>query len=103
VCPVKINIPEILIHLRNRVVENGDDPTMERLGMKVAAWAMGDATNLAMARSLGRIAQMPFASNGAIHNLPGMMAGWTATRDMPSIPKESFRQWWSRRKREQSA
>jgi L-lactate dehydrogenase complex protein LldF len=103
VCPVKINIPEILIHLRNRIVENGDDPTMERLGMKMAAWAMGDATNLATARSLGRIAQMPFASNGSIHNLPGMMAGWTATRDMPSIPKESFRQWWGRRKREQSA
>jgi L-lactate dehydrogenase complex protein LldF len=103
VCPVKINIPEILIHLRNRIVENGDDPAIERLGMKMAAWAMGDATNLATARSLGRIAQIPFASNGAIHNLPGMMSGWTATRDMPSIPKESFRQWWSRRRREQSA
>ncbi|HVW07182.1 MAG TPA: LUD domain-containing protein, partial [Bryobacteraceae bacterium] len=103
VCPVKINIPEILIHLRSRIVENGDDPAVERLGMKAAAWAMGDATNLAMARSLGRIAQLPFASNGTIHNLPGLMAGWTATRDMPSIPKESFRQWWSRRRREQSA
>lgn len=100
VCPVKINIPEILIHLRNKIVENGDGPAGERMGMKAAAWAMSDAANLSAARSLGRIAQMPFAGNGSIHHLPGVMSGWTSTRDMPSIPPESFRQWWARRKRE---
>jgi len=100
VCPVKINIPEILIHLRNKIVENGDAPAGEQMGMKAAAWAMSDAANLSTARTLGRIAQMPFANNGVIHHLPGMMSGWTATRDMPSIPAESFRQWWAKRARE---
>jgi L-lactate dehydrogenase complex protein LldF len=100
VCPVKINIPEILIHLRNKLVEAGDVPAGERLGMKAAAWALSDAANLSTARTLGRIAQMPFTNNGAIHRLPGTMAGWTATRDMPAIPAESFRQWWARRQRE---
>ena len=100
VCPVKINIPEILIHLRNKVVENGDAPAGERMGMKVAAWALSDAANLSTARSLGRIAQMPFANNGVIHNLPGMLSAWTSTRDMPAIPAESFRQWWAKRARE---
>jgi len=100
VCPVKINIPEILIHLRNKIVENGDGPSGERLGMKMAAWAMSDAASLSTARGLGRIAQMPFTNNGSIHHLPGMMSAWTATRDIPSIPAESFRQWWARRKRE---
>jgi L-lactate dehydrogenase complex protein LldF len=97
---VKINIPEILIHLRNKIVENGDAPAGEQMGMKAAAWAMSDAANLSTARTLGRIAQMPFANNGVIHHLPGMMSGWTATRDMPSIPAESFRQWWAKRARE---
>ena len=100
VCPVKINIPEILIHLRNKLVESGDVPAGERLGMKAAAWVLSDAANLSTARALGKLAQMPFTNNGTIHHLPGMMAGWTATRDMPAIPPESFRQWWARRQRE---
>ena len=103
VCPVKINIPEILIHLRNKIVENGDAPAGENLGMSVAAWAMSDAANLATARTMGRIAQMPFTNNGAIHHLPGVMSAWTSTRDIPSIPPESFRQWWAKRKRERPA
>jgi L-lactate dehydrogenase complex protein LldF len=100
VCPVKIDIPEILIHLRNKVMENGDAPAGERMGMKVAAWALSDAANLATARALGRIAQIPFVRDGVIHSLPGMMSGWTSVRDMPAIPAESFRQWWARRARE---
>lgn len=100
VCPVKINIPEILIHLRNKIVENGDAPAGERLGMKVAAWAMSGAANLSTARAFGRIGQMAFTNNGVIHHLPGMMSAWTSTRDMPAIPAESFRQWWAKRQRE---
>jgi L-lactate dehydrogenase complex protein LldF len=100
VCPVKINIPEILIHLRNRIVENGDAPAGERIGMQVAAWALSDAANLATARTLGRLAQTPFVDHGVIHKLPGIMSGWTESRDMPAIPAESFRQWWAGRARE---
>lgn len=103
VCPVKINIPEILIHLRNKIVDNGDAPVGEGIGMSLAAWAMSDAANLSTARAMGRIAQLPFKNNGAIHHLPGIMGGWTSTRDMPSIPAESFRQWWAKRKRERPA
>jgi L-lactate dehydrogenase complex protein LldF len=100
VCPVKINVPEILIHLRNKLVEGGHQPAGEKLGMNLAAWAMSDAANLSTARVLGRIAQIPFRSNGSIHHLPGIMSEWTSTRDIPSIPAESFRQWWAKRKRE---
>ena len=30
-------------------------------------------------------------------HLPGMMAGWTGARDLASVPKESFRDWWAKR------
>jgi len=43
--------------------------------MKAVAWAMSDAANFSTARSLGRIAQIPFANNGSIHHLPGMLSG----------------------------
>ncbi len=104
VCPVKINIPEILIHLREKIVDGQDHhggmgtDFAEKAGMKVAAWAMSDAANLSTVRAAGRLAQIPFARNGVIHSLPGMLGQWTNTRDMPAIPAESFRQWWARRR-----
>jgi L-lactate dehydrogenase complex protein LldF len=100
VCPVKINIPEILIDLRAQVVEQGDAPFSERLMMRAAAYALESAGHLALAQKLGRIGQLPFARNGNIRRLPGMLGGWTDVRDLAPIPKESFREWW--RKREKS-
>jgi len=97
VCPVKINIPEILIHLRNKIVERHDDPLTERFAMKAAASALADSTRLGLAQMLGRIGQIPFSTNGVITHLPGMLRGWTDVRDLNSIPKESFRKWWKKR------
>ena len=50
VCPVKINIPEILIHLRGELVNNGAAPWSERLAMKVAAFALANGQHLAARR-----------------------------------------------------
>jgi L-lactate dehydrogenase complex protein LldF len=102
VCPVKINIPEILIHLRRRLVEADDAPRGEGLAMKAAAAAFSGGGWLSMAQRLGRWAQWPFAEAGSITSLPGPAAEWTATRDLPAIPKESFRQWWARRGEDRS-
>ena len=97
VCPVKINIPEVLVHLRRRVVESGGAPLGERLGMKAASMAMASGERLSEAHKLIRIGQKPFEHNGLLRNLPGMLGRWTDTRDLPAIPAESFREWWSRR------
>jgi L-lactate dehydrogenase complex protein LldF len=97
VCPVKINIPEILIHLRRRIVERGDAPLSERLGMRLAAWALTDSGRLSGAQKLVRIGQRPFERDGSLRHLPGMLAGWTESRDLPSVPAESFREWWATR------
>jgi L-lactate dehydrogenase complex protein LldF len=97
VCPVKINIPEILIHLRGKIVERGDAPFEERMAMKAAAYALESPEHLERARNLGRIAQKPFVRNGVISHLPFGLDAWTATRDLPAIPNESFREWWVKR------
>jgi L-lactate dehydrogenase complex protein LldF len=99
VCPVKINIPEILIHLRAKVVEQGGAPLLERLGMKAASVAFADGGNLETAQKLARLAQKPLVRNGEIRSLPGMLGGWTAYRDLRPIPKESFRDWWAKREK----
>ena len=99
VCPVKINIPEILIDLRAQVVEQGDAPLSERLMMRAAAYALESAGHLALAQKLGRIGQAPFVHNGNIRRLPGVLGGWTEVRDLAPIPKESFREWWRNREK----
>jgi len=100
VCPVKINIPEILVHLRGRVVEENHAPLVEKLAMKAAAFALETPERLSLAQKAARIAQLPFTRDGVIRHLPGMLAGWTSVRDLAPIPKQSFREWWAKRQKE---
>ncbi|MGH9581776.1 MAG: 4Fe-4S dicluster domain-containing protein, partial [Bryobacteraceae bacterium] len=99
VCPVKINIPEILIHLRSKIVANGESPLSERLGMKAAGFALSDGGRLASAERFARFVQRFYERDGKLQNLPGILKGWTEYRDMPALPKESFREWWANREK----
>jgi L-lactate dehydrogenase complex protein LldF len=97
VCPVKINIPEILVHLRGKIVERGDAPLLERTGMKAAGYVLANSTRLGSAQKWARRLQFPFNHAGVIRSLPGL-AAWTSARDLPAVPKETFREWWVKNK-----
>jgi L-lactate dehydrogenase complex protein LldF len=101
VCPVKINIPEVLIHLRGKIVQQ-DQATLSgkfslwNIGMQAAAFLFADAGRFAMAERLGQIGQKPLVSkNGFIEWMPLMLSGWTQTRDLKAMPAQSFRDWWA--------
>lgn len=96
VCPVKINIPEVLIHLRGKIVAAGESPFTERVGMKAARFALSRGGRLGLAEKFARFAQWFYERDGKLQNLPGILANWTEYRDMPALPKESFREWWTR-------
>ncbi|KUP97443.1 lactate utilization protein B [Thermobifida cellulosilytica] len=95
VCPVAIDIPEVLVHLRERVVEQGGRPG-ERALLAAASWTLGDERRLAWAqRAAGAVRSL------VPRRLPlGPAAAWTDTRDLPEIPAEPFRDWWARREKE---
>jgi L-lactate dehydrogenase complex protein LldF len=98
VCPVKINIPEVLIHLRGRVVreqKSALDP--EALAMKTAAAIFTSRARFEAAQRLGRIAQWPMVSHGWMRNLPGLLGNWTRVRDLRALPPQTFREWWKQR------
>jgi L-lactate dehydrogenase complex protein LldF len=97
VCPVKINIPEILIHLRQKMVASGGAPIGERIAMKAAGFALADAGRLEAAQKLARAAQWPFERDGRLEHLPPPLNAWTKTRDLPAAPRQSFREWWASR------
>jgi L-lactate dehydrogenase complex protein LldF len=102
VCPVKINIPEVLIHLRGRIVNEQPklvrafDP--EAVAMRAMQWIFLSETRLRMAQWMGRMAQRPFIGrSGWIEKLPGILGGWTRTRDLRPLPAQSFRAWFKAR------
>jgi len=101
VCPVKINIPEVLVHLRGEAVERDStrgglagklDP--ERLGMKWMARVFGSRKRYERAQKMARAVQGLVVRKGSISNLPGKLSGWTEARDMKPIPGQTFREWW---------
>jgi L-lactate dehydrogenase complex protein LldF len=95
VCPVKIDIPTVLLHLRSRAVR-AKSGVGERTAMRSAAWLFASRARFALAQRLGRLAQRPLVRGGAIRRLPPPLAAWTRTRDLKPIARESFRTWWTR-------
>src|SRR4051794_39705242 len=85
VCPVKINIPEVLIHLRGKVVrakqKKGNRLDPEAIAMKFLARVFSNPRRFERAQRLGRLGQKLVVRDGVIDRLPGMLAGWTAMRD----------------------
>jgi len=99
VCPVKINIPEVLIHLRNKVVEQSKGTlNLEATGMKAMAMIFRNERRFRAAQRLGRMAETVLPSkDGWITWLPGILGGWTQARDLQEMPRETFRDWWEKR------
>jgi L-lactate dehydrogenase complex protein LldF len=99
---VKINIPEVLIHLRNKVVVQNGEMNVEAMAMKVMGMIFLSERRFRAAQRLGRMAETPLVRKdgqgvGWIGWLPGMLGGWTQVRDLQEMPKETFRNWWERR------
>ncbi len=103
VCPVKINIPEVLVHLRGQVVRDKQKKgglvvklEPEGVAMQISAKLFADVKRYEPAQKLARLGQGPFVRDGFIEWLPGF-SGWSAMRDLKALPKESFRDWWRKR------
>jgi L-lactate dehydrogenase complex protein LldF len=96
VCPVNIEIPRLLTHLRARErAETGSlDP--ELLSMKALYGVFSSRRRYERAQQLARTAARPLTRRGRIARAPGPLAGWTSSRDLPAPARESFRDWWRR-------
>lgn len=99
VCPVKIDIPRILVHLRKKAVARSGGRDGEALVMAMMARIFASPRLYALAQRAAVLGQKPLVRSGSIRSLPGPLAGWTAMRDLPALPDQSFRQWWAARER----
>jgi L-lactate dehydrogenase complex protein LldF len=99
-CPVKINIPHMLIALREMQhhPQRRKRHTISCERLAYLAWkeVLKRPWLYRMALRLSRWCVRPFARDGWLKKLPGPGAGWTASRDFPAPARQSFREWWKR-------
>jgi L-lactate dehydrogenase complex protein LldF len=108
VCPVKINIPKVLLDLRREVKKaeaREGESRMERLAFRVWAWVMRHPRIYEiggmMAAAMGHAIQGA-GNSGWLRDVPGAerippLRGWLSQRDLPPPPPRSFRQMWRAR------
>jgi L-lactate dehydrogenase complex protein LldF len=97
VCPVKIDIPTILIHLRGRVTREvqGSGEPGERLAMGLLARVFSSPRSYERAQRIARALSRPLARDGRIaRRLPGPLARWQSVRELPAPAEQTFREWW---------
>ncbi len=111
VCPVKIDIPELLLHLRAEITEGTANGTErresakrnfgERLAFSFYSFAWSSPTLYKLGTKMARLIQRPLLKNGRIGKVSGFLArlapplgAWTAWRDAPAIAPQSFRKQW---------
>jgi len=101
VCPVAIDIPRVLVHLRGRVVDSEPAWKPEKAAMKAMFRAFSSRATFERAQKAARLGSWPLARGGRIEHMPWPMSAWTMTRDLAQPPKETFRDWWKRERGDQ--
>ncbi|HMF17272.1 MAG TPA: LutB/LldF family L-lactate oxidation iron-sulfur protein [Gemmataceae bacterium] len=92
-CPVKINIPRMLIGLRE-VQHHHRTSTWEHLAYKLWSLVLRKPRLYRLALRFARMLLGPLADDGWLKRLPGPGAGWTHARDFPVPASRSFRDRW---------
>ena len=95
-CPVRIEIPDLLVHLRTQIVDDhrGGLPSPEGAAMRTGSWLFSKASRLEKAQNSATTAGRLLGKRTKLGRLPWPLAGWSEARDAPLPPKQTFRQWW---------
>lgn len=102
VCPVRIPIPDMLVHLRHQVAEHKrGKPKVEPIAMAAAGWVLSDRRHLELAERVVGLAARVLPNTSHLGPLPWPASPWTRARDLPMPPQESFRQWWRKNREEE--
>ena len=99
VCPVKIPLPKMMRHWREREFAQRLSPPVYRSGLRLWAWlAARPALYHAAAEAATRVLGWAGRPRGRFRSLP-LAAGWTLGRDMPAPAGRSFHSLWAEQRR----
>ncbi|GIK41940.1 MAG: lactate utilization protein B [Chloroflexota bacterium] len=94
VCPMRIDIPRMLLKLRDRGIKAGKAPAWLKLGLRLYRLAVVRPWLYRLGGQMGQSGLKVLARNGWIKKLPGPLAAWTDYRDFPAFAPKSFSQRW---------
>lgn len=92
-CPVRINIPHMLIGLRE-LQHHGKPNRLENLAYRLWKAVLQRPWLYRLALLGARVFLRPFAKDGWFRRLPGPVRNWTAVRDFPAPAARPFRDRW---------
>lgn len=96
-CPVKIDIPTMLIKLRRDFKFDGPLGFAPGLKLGIASRALASPMLYKLSARLGRFALGFLARDGWVRKGPGPLVDWTVNRDLPMLSKKPFRDRWRER------
>ncbi|NLU69914.1 lactate utilization protein B [Streptomyces sp. HNM0574] len=91
-CPVKIDIPSLLVELRHQHTESAGR-SAESAAMKAAAGVMKRPRLYTAAQKAAGLGHVLGGRDGTLRRLPPPFTGWSDSRDTPAPPRRSFRSW----------
>jgi L-lactate dehydrogenase complex protein LldF len=102
-CPVRIDIPSMLVHLRGKAVDAAHHgvPGGWSVAMGTAGWVMSSERRFGAAERAKSIGRAASGGRGRITSLPWPLSAWTTSRDLPAPPRQSFHQWWAEHRGDQ--
>jgi L-lactate dehydrogenase complex protein LldF len=99
-CPVRIDIPKMLVALRRDLDRQRIAPWIERALFTVGARLLARPALYRLAVHAARLVQRPLVRNGRIRRLPFALGAWTRTRDLPPVAARTFQERWPALERE---
>ncbi len=96
VCPVRINIPQVLVHLREKVIAEGHKSGVEKASFLLLTGLFKSPPLFRALLHLVAKASGPLNRLSLSGFLPGYLGKWGASRDLPGLPSETFRTWSKR-------
>lgn len=99
ICPVRIDIPRMLLTLRDQATERGYSPAWITSGLWFFRQLAVRPALFRRAQALASFATRRIAKNGWIERMPGHFGRWTRTRDFPAFAPATFMTQWERRRR----
>jgi len=97
VCPVRIDLPSLLLRLRRDTVLEGHAPWWLKLGIFGYGTAASSPKLFGLGSSLAGLGSSLISKDGWITKLPPPLNGWTQSRDFPKFASKSFQARWKER------
>ena len=94
-CPVRIDIPKLLVELRRQTTEH--TPRTMRIGLSAFAWASTRPRVFRLATRTAAVFGRLWGRNGWLRRIPWVLRSWTKDRELPAPAPQTFSDWWRNR------